>query len=230
MNIFKGRINRKQYLIGIVYLLLFILIGGSALSIFLILIIDLVLQDTSTSTAISALILSYLIVYPLMFLLVVKRMKDLGWNVWPTIIVLNIISVIVFYLQFQIGIFLLKIFGILISIALFFGKGDEDENIYGPNPKDKSTLEAIFNLKKKEKIVTDLAKIEKESSKINSKNILIWIGVLSGLIALSSIIYYFIYLPTVTKNERITCIDNANKIPYSSRREREIEICTLKYK
>ena len=97
-------------------------------------------------------------------------------------------------------------------MIILFSKGDVGDNKYGSNPKEKSAIEAIFNLKKKEKIVAELVRVEKVNTKFNSKNLLIWVGVLSGLIILLSIVYYFIYFPTITKNERINCIDNANKI------------------
>ncbi len=123
---------------------------------------------------------------------------------------------------------IIPVIGGLIQLYIILSPGDSKENEYGPNPKSKTALEAIFKLEKKEKIVKEFAKLEKQ--KIKPKNNLIILYITFGVLALCSLIYYFIILPTNTKNERINCIDNANKILNSLRRERELDICVLKFK
>jgi len=209
MKIFRGRINRTQYLIG----LLFIIPAGFLLSIvsgFFGLILNSfnIFAKEEFNKSIS--IFLGIIIFIYTQYLGVLRFRDTGRSG-------------LFYLFTSI----VPVIGGLIQLYVIFSSGDDKENEYGPNPKDKTALEAIFKLERKDKIVKEFVKLEKQ--KVKPKNYFLILFIIFGMFVLISIVYYFIILPTITKNERIVCIDNANNLN-STRRAREIEICVLKFK
>jgi uncharacterized membrane protein YhaH (DUF805 family) len=206
MKIFSGRINRRQYFTGFIFIIpafFFLTILSTFIGVTLKILNILAVEEFNKSISIFSVIIFFIYTQ----YLGVLRFRDTGRSG-------------LFYIFTSIIPF--------IHLYVIFSPGDTKENEYGPNPKDKTALEAIFKLEKKEKIVKEFAKLEKQKIKPKNYNLILYITF--GILTMTLLVYYFIILPTNTKNERINCIDNANKILNSIRREREIEICVLKFK
>jgi uncharacterized membrane protein YhaH (DUF805 family) len=138
-NLFKGRINRRNFLIGLLFYFLLMMCSFAIEGI-----ISLMTPGTTCNypTNYSSLcgvgavvgIVVFLLPVIFSFSLAVRRVHDLGWSAWS--LLLALIPLVNLYFYF----------------CLYFQRGQESSNKYGDNPSQNIRFPAdILNLQTSEK-------------------------------------------------------------------------------
>ena len=135
LRLFKGRLGRGNFLVGILFYVSVILLSGTLL-------IDVISSITSGISCdypanynyplcgIKIIIFLALLILPLIFAFSsqIRRLHDLGWSGW-SFLLLFIPFVNIYYI-----------------FSLYFKKGQDEENKYGKTPNIKISLKRILSL------------------------------------------------------------------------------------
>ncbi len=119
-NLYNGRINRKNYGLGLLFFFLVLILFGVILAGTL---------ASYDSTFIIIILLAIYVIFVVHILsLHVRRLHDLGKSGWKTLLLI------------------IPLVNFIILIWLLFAKSEENNNNYGsPLPKDTKFFDALFN-------------------------------------------------------------------------------------
>ncbi|HUD44913.1 MAG TPA: DUF805 domain-containing protein [Patescibacteria group bacterium] len=204
VNLFKGRINRRNYLLGLLFYL--------SLSMCSIVIVEIISSITSGSCnypnnynypicgmSVVLYLVAFLLPIIFSYSLIVRRLHDLGWSAWSSLLLL--VPFVNIYLYF----------------CLYFGHGHQSDNKYGSKPSQKIRFPAdILNLsisgEKKSNscilpVIDNLNKnVIKDKKPVSKVKILFLIIICLCLITIAlSIAYYFVlFLPQQQRDNAAT--------------------------